>query len=442
MQSVCRGVSLCSMATTKTRKTKVSHRGVQLLPPRAGRTIFFTLKWRDPSTRGWRYKLLRGVTAYDAARPYAVRWAHALDVTRRDIEVHGRAAATLIAEECARYIQESSRAAKKGPNKGKPLAPATVAHYTSALAVFQLWCQRQGLRVLSQLTRAKLSDFRELAAGDAMPSTINFRLKPVRQMLVNACVSGRFESLDSGAVAKALAAYPEADPEPVCIPAAELKALLRKAINDDLPESRPRARPDKPQFGPALAVGLLGGLRRGEAAALRVDSFAPAELSAHDRRTTHPVLRVGGKTGKRTVELLPYSPLLVELLAALTAGRPAGASLLGLSYKQIGARSEKLGIEYKSLRSTCATYQQPLPGDEKRKADRLGHTIEVAVRHYLALPAGTPISAPSLDAVMGCEAELREIIAAAARGGAAPRRRKGFKARNVRAASPARSRAG
>jgi hypothetical protein len=48
----------------------------------------------------------------------------------------------------------------------------------------------------------------------------------------------------------------------------------------------------------------------------------------------------------------------------------------------------------------------------KRKADRLGHGIAVAARHYMSPPRGLPEQTESLEAAMGCEAELEKVIAA------------------------------
>lgn len=111
----------------------------------------------------------------------------------------------------------------------------------------------------------------------------------------------------------------------------------------------------------------------------------------------------------------------------LIRGRAGHERVFRMSYQAIGSLSKRLraggrtppeGFCMKDLRSTCATYQSPLPGNAKAKADRLGHTLAVAEEHYLALPSGTPVTAPDLETVMQCEPELREIIARlrAARG--------------------------
>jgi len=396
--------------------------GVTPIPPMPERgKLSWSLKWRDPSTRQWRYQVLPGVTVERVADQFALRKSVELDAAKRAIEVNGRCAARLIADECDQYLREASRAARKGPRKGKPMSPITVARYTAALDGFKAWCESRGLKTLQHLTRDKLSEWSSSCLDRPTPngrerlmSTVNFELKPIRSMLLLARGKGRFESLDGEAIASALERYPEAKPEPKCLSVSAIRAVLRAVIERD------SAR--REHAGPAFALGLLGGLRRAETL-LTVGNVRLNEPGEYDSSATHAVLHVTGKTGARVVELLPYSPLLLELLTALVAGRADGERLHDLDYEQIGAESAALarlggeleGFAFKTLRSTCASYQGPLAGDLKAKADRLGHRLAVAETYYLARPRGLPHLADSLDALMQCEPELRAIIDAVKR---------------------------
>lgn len=399
-------------------KRTVAHPGVYLVKPRpdAG-NMHYGIKWVDLDTGKMTFKRL-DVSERRAAEVHAREKSVELDTQRRAIEVHGRCAVRLIVDECAHYLEEASVAARRGKNRGGRLSPITVARYTVALDAFRDWCASQGLTTLRELTRDRLSSWKVLQRkqprGDGelrMHSTVNFSMKPVRQMLLFARAGGRYESLDSDAIKAVLSPFPEAKPRPACLSAPAISTLLRTLIARDAKRVT--------QYAPVFALALLGGLRRAETI-LTVDAVCLCEPSAYDPSVVNPVLHVDGKTGKRAVELLPYSPKLVALLHAMAHGRKPGARLHGLSYDALGAEASALaalggeldGFDFKTLRSTCASYQGPLPGDRKPKADRLGHTMAVAERSYLALPKGTPLVAASLDDVMRCDAELDAIIAA------------------------------
>lgn len=405
-------------ASARRRRARRRTPGVVLIPPDAARAkLNYSLRWRDPATRGWRYETLRGITTEKAAQPYALRKSVELDERKRRLAIDGQCAVTMIADEVRGYVAEASLSARKGPNKGKPLGAITVRRYTDTLAAFAAWCAQRELTSLRDLTRAKLSEWRAARRDTLTPSgqprrvsTLNHELKPVRQMLLQARAQGRFESLDSDAINGALLSYPEAAPAPVCLSVPAMRALLQAVVTRDARRGW--------QAAPAFAIALLAGTRRAEVTAMRVSHFNPAEPTEYDPAVTHPTLFVPvGKTGPRTVELLPYSPLLVELLGEMVVDRaPTKARLGDVDYAALGKESTALAkvigfdFSFKTLRSTCASYQGPIAGDAKSKADRLGHTMAVAQTYYLALPKGTPRVAPSLDALMQLEPELRAII--------------------------------
>lgn len=417
--------------TRRPRRTPLRHHGVQLLAPGSAsgnHARTWTIKWRDPLTRRWRTQRLPGLvnttTDADKARAAAVRKAAELDAAKRGLLVSGPAAVVTVQAECARYLTESALEAKKGVNRGQPLDANTVARYRRQLAIFTGWCTRVGCHVLGDLTQAKLADYRSYTrlakhADGAVrtASTVNLCLKPVRQMLIDAKHGGRLDTLDSDAVRQALRAFPQSTPAPVCWSVPQLQAYLRAARHLDRSHA-------VPALAPALCLALLGGLRLGEIYGCRVGDYRPREPTDYDPSRTHPVLLVDGKTGARTVELLPYSPLLVALLDAMTAGRAADEPLQGLSYDQIDRWCLKLKLQIKSLRSTCASYQGPLLGDPKSKAARLGHTMSVCEVYYMALSKGTPKTQPapdpttpgapwpSLETIMQVSDEVRAVIAA------------------------------
>lgn len=403
-------------------KTNAKHKGVQILNARS-KNGALSLRWVDLETRRERTELLPGVTTRKDARESAILKSQKLVADKRAFVEVGRCAVREIATECKSFLDEATKAPRKGPNVGKRLAPNTVARYRVALNDFASWCVSQGLTTLRDLTAAKLSDWRTSRLEHTMSSgelrnvsTVNFEMKPVRAMLTLAHAAGRFDSLTDVKIRAALARFSEAKPAPVCLTVAKIRALLRAVTERDA------ARPIK--HAPAFALALLGGMRRGEVAALTVGQVAFDEPTEYDPTITHAVVHgVGTKTAPREVDVLPYSPLLLDLLHALADDRKPDDALQGADYEQLGAESTALaelgggldGFVFKTLRSTCASYQGPIPGNDKAKADRLGHTLAVAAKYYLAVSKGTPLVAASLDAIMQCEPELRAIIAAVTR---------------------------
>jgi integrase len=73
-----------------------------------------------------------------------------------------------------------------------------------------------------------------------------------------------------------------------------------------------------------------------------------------------------------------------------------------------------------TLRSTCGCYLANAPAifgaaSVYRAAAQLGHSVQVAERHYLGTLRRIPASATTLEAAMEIEAALAEITASARR---------------------------
>jgi integrase len=161
-------------------------------------------------------------------------------------------------------------------------------------------------------------------------------------------------------------------------------------------------------------------MRRRELIGLRVEHVLLDAPTPHGRTVDLIELPAQLSKTRRARDIdANASPLMAKLLRALVKGRAPHESLLGLNYGQLGFRLEGLRrvrgapkISIKTLRSTCATYQLPLPTDLKRKADRLGHGVAVAARHYQSSPRGLPEQTESLEEAMGCAAELEKVIEA------------------------------
>ena len=406
------------------------HPGVVIIRPRPGRK-HYALRYTEPETGIERCPKLDGVASLASAEVSAMKLyrnlqQRALQVTLAGGKQYSGSAATL-RQEIETYL---TAVRLKVSRHGRRTSPITLRRYRDSLELFATWCEAQrGCSLLSQLSRAVLSDWKSsrlqapARKRDRKVSTVNQELKPIRQMLVAAALAGRLVHLTSDAIRGAIKREVQPAPEPRCYSVAEIRAVLRAALDYDASHFRPaRSAP----FAPLVAVALLAGMRRSELAKLQVRDVLFDAPSAYDPDITTglDVIRLPKtktKTGvARDVATTSYSPLLGELMRALIRGRAGHEYVFRTSYSVLGDRVKKLrkagrhapaGFTLKDLRSTCATYQSPLPGNAKAKADRLGHTLAVAEQHYLALPSGTPLTAENLDVIMKCSAEVCEIIA-------------------------------
>jgi len=123
---------------------------------------------------------------------------------------------------------------------------------------------------------------------------------------------------------------------------------------------------------------------------------------------------------------LEVSPALRRLLSAqkLRTGGKAG-SVFGLTRGTATAAQKRLEAEYgappgsgwQALRRTCGVFLTNAPGifgaaSAYRSAKQLGHSVQVAERHYLDVMRGIPPTARTLESAMQVEAQIERIIAA------------------------------
>jgi integrase len=398
-------------------------KGVTIIRPSPGRQ-FYALRYTDPSSGRCRQPRLPGVTTLDGAEAAAETLSRTLQRRKLDVTLAGgreyAGTTCTVREEVTAYLAAVGR---KVSRRGRRTSAITLRRYRDGLGAFAAWCEGRGVLQLGQLARATLSDWltSRQADPDRAVSTINQEVKPVRQMLVAAAIAGRLTHLSSDAIRGALARLTQPAPKPRCYSVVEIRAILQAALDYDV---APKKRRGTPPIAPIVAVALLSGMRRGELAALQVFEVLFDAPSEYDPTVTTglDVIRLPARKTKtyiaRDIAMAPYSPLLGELLRALIRGRHGHERVLRVGYVALGDYAWRLrdfgappDFQLKDLRSTCATYQSPLPGNAKAKAGRLGHTLAVAEEHYLALPSGTPVTAPDLETVMKCETLVRAVIA-------------------------------
>jgi len=197
----------------------------------------------------------------------------------------------------------------------------------------------------------------------------------------------------------------------VCIGVRDAKTIFNHAVRDDLILFNPfdrlkgnAAEPDKdwkyvsleelnkllgacPNIGWRMLIALcrLGGLRRGEALALR---WADINWEEHH----FPV--IAEKTGRRRV--VPIGPKLYQmLLEAFEQAEEGGKRVCSISqhglWRNFQVYRKRAGLKkwkdaFKVLRRNCETdWAQKYP--QYAVSTWIGHDIEVSARHYLQIPA-------------------------------------------------------
>lgn len=322
----------------------------------------------------------------------------------------------------------------------KLLRAGTLRVYRPAILKFTEWCRSQHVRIPAELSRARLSAFRDYLAtepkskgtGKRSGHTVNSELRAVSTMLNKLRRDGSLPNINRDMLRDCLSREPTITDPPPPLRQAKLRKLLCAATRHDaatfkvtrwtVGEGRPERWRHQP-IAAFVAVTLLSGMRRGEALELtwdRVDlNDGVIELRARSTKT---------KRG-RVIDL-NVSPALRRLLTTLQlrAEKSAMRVFPGLSATVVTDARARLRSEYgaplfawsktvgdmPTLRSTCASYLNSAPSvfgaaAHSRSAAQLGHTVETAERHYVST-LRVPRNARTLEAAMGIEAELDHVI--------------------------------
>ncbi|MCO5171083.1 MAG: hypothetical protein M9894_32570 [Planctomycetes bacterium] len=204
-------------------------------------------------------------------------------------------------------------------------------------------------------------------------------------------------------------------------------AMLRRAAGNDVPLPR-GSTPRYDAAAPFVGFTLLSGCRSGEAEALRWDQVDLEALDELGQRAGEVRLGVEVKTGRARIVDLAAAPTLRQLLSAmkLRAGnvteRPSvfgGKEPLGKGW--VKATCARLIGSYgappfspQKLRRTCATalVNSSIFGAATvwRASKQLGHSPQVLERHYAGLMRGVPREARTLEAVLGVDELMSEMI--------------------------------
>lgn len=430
----------------KTRhRIRSPHPGIKIVRKvRSDGKATWYARFKDPdSGRVVQTNLTRlGHGSAEARSAWAIKRAHTLAERRSEIEsglpVRGN---TPIDTAITNYFNE----------RAGELAASTLAVYRQATAPFSEWARTGGLRFTDDVNPAKLMQFRvafgakvakAVATGRGAgrgkrvegrkgrsAAQVNKCLRALRTVLNHWRRLGLTPQLDSDSIADSMPYLRAPRPMGRILNVTGVRDLLRAAREHDS-EVFDLTRQEKHMrlsggataryigIAPFVAAALLTGCRVGELLNLKwgdlSDDFSTLVLPHTATKTRHA----------RRVDLR-ITPLLVRMLKALRpAGNRSGHVFGGESpftYDLVESARDRLISNFKApqftwhtLRRTCGTFLACAPGiyggaSAYMAARRLGHSVDVAERHYLGVITDLPSKARTLEAALNVESALKEI---------------------------------
>lgn len=436
---------------TKKRRIRSPHPGVVLLDrtlPSGRRAV--QARFTDPDT-GRLHKPMLDLTALptaEARRLWAIRKSKELAMRRMELAGGSpRVEAKPIDDAASDYM-------KSGKHR---LRNKTLVTYRLAVDPFVEWCSAHGVRTTAELTRPKLSAFRDALIARAKlavtkggrrgqrnesdrkrsPLSIN-RDQRTLKTLLNAWRQAGLVLLSRDDISDTLKALPVLREQPAYLNPAQVKQLLAAATRHDaavfdatrVEHAGLRQVGTTPRYQPIAyftAFLLLTGCRRGEALALTWEDVDLEALDHEGKRVGEIRLKAEITKTKRARTIgLEVSPALRGLLAEMRLRAAddepylfGGAAPYTIDIVE-AARSRLLKefgappFDWQALRSTCATYLTNAPGvfgaaTVFLSARQLGHSVTVAERHYLGVHRGIARDAHTLEAAMQVEDALRQL---------------------------------
>lgn len=433
--------------TTMTRKRRRSrHPGVTLIKPDSARRQGWRIRYRDPDTNEQvRESLDRSLTTVEQREAKAI--AKSRELLKRRMELDDgapRATGAALSAVVARYYDAHPL-----------LRPRTIAIYRMATGKLEKWAEAEGIASADALNRARLLGFREhlIAAPKRVarakgkrgaykntskprgPASVNQDLRAVRTVLGYVRDLDLLPRLSHDDLRRALKRLPVTYERIDFLKPNECQSLIEAALRHDAAtfvETRdehagtrePGSTFRHPAIAPLVAFVLLTGCRIGEALTL---DWRHIDLSAldHDGRAVGEIhLRASAtKTHRARTIGLEVSPGLRSLLARLRLCSSGKGRVFPLTANTVDAAAQRLRDDFgapprftwQGLRRTCGTYLTNAPGifgaaSAYRSAKQLGHSVQVAERHYVDIARGIARDARSLEAAMQVGDQLGRVV--------------------------------
>lgn len=435
-------------ARSRRRKRKSAHPGVGLLAP-IGRHGW-RAKYRDPDSG--RVKRVSLDAHSERTEETRDAWAKAKsrELARRRGQLESgapRASGTGISKALETFLAANAHLRKRTREVYKRMADQLAQ-----------WCVADGLKSFDGFTRAHVVRFRDSivatpryaplpkgARGASCATSEPRSAHTTNKALRTAATILRYlNSIDlmprctSDDISRGLKRVIAPMEQITFMKPHEIRTLLQAALRHDA-ETYKDTRGDRaaaisaatykhPVVAPLVAAAVLTGMRLGELHDLEwsaVDLDAPddtgnavGEIKVSAASKTHRSRRVD----------LSVSPMLRQLLAALKLRSGGEGRVFRLSRDEaIYARDrlESYGapavFDWQCCRRTCGTILTNAGGifgsaSAFHSANQLGHSVQVAQRHYLGLLKGMPRDARSIEVAVGIEAELRQVVAVVTTG--------------------------
>jgi integrase len=433
------------MATRKRRGPK--HPGVVLIKPNAAKRMGWRVRYVDPDTERTVYKKLPAhLTTVEQREQHAVDKSR--DNAKRRLELEtgaARASGLELKEALERYFKAHPQ-----------LRERTLKIYRTAATKLEQWAPRAAVRSADDLTRPKLMAFREAvirepkrvpaengqrgafvaSAGTRSPAAINQDLRSIRTVLGYLRDLDLLARLSHDDLRRALKRLPTTGERVEYLKPHQLQKLLESARAHDLEtfaETRDEHTGKRPvgttpryqPIAPLIAFVLLTGCRIGEAIGLTWDRVDLPALD-HEGRAVGEIHLSGESTKTKRARTvgLEVSPTLRKMLATMHLASGGKGPVFAFSRTCADAAAKRLRSEYggpaefswQALRRTCAVFLTNAPAifgaaSAYRSAKQLGHSVQVAERHYVDVARGISPAARTLDAAMLIEEELAKIVA-------------------------------
>ncbi len=418
-----------------------------MLKPDPERRIGWRARYTDPdSGRTVKQSLDAQLSTTELREDWAVRKAKAL--ARRRFELEGgaqRTTGTALEAALKRYFEDHEH-----------LRPKTLEVYRAAADKLTAWAAKTGLRSADDLTGPRLVAFRaevikerrrtrelggkrgamKATTETRSPYTINRELRSVSTVLTYCRRLGLLPRLTADELADGLKKLSTGTHRIDYRKPHELQKLLEAALRHDADTftatreehagKRPLGTtPKHVAIAPFVAAALLTGMRLGELIDLGWDQVDLEALDNDGKVVGEIYITAESKTHRARTVGLEVSPALRKLLAALHMKTGGRGSVFGLTRGEAHAAERRLradygapaGCNWQALRRTCGTFLTNAGGifgasSAYRSAKQLGHSVQVAERHYIDVARGIPREARTLEAAMMIEDQMKAVIAA------------------------------
>jgi integrase len=418
------------VAGSARRRRGRRHPGVVLLKPDPKRRIGWRARYVDPdSGRTIKESLDPALRSAELREDWAIRKSKAL--ARRRLELEGgapRTTGTELGDAVKRYFEDHPI-----------LRERTREIYRRASDKFVAWCTRHGIKSADEVTGPRLVAFRatlvkepkrkrvrgkrgavEETRSVRAPATVNQELRALGTVLTYIRRLGLLPMISSDHIRDGLTKLALSVERIDFRKPPELRALLDASIKHDAAtfEATREEHAGKREAGttqrhkpivPFVCAAMLTGMRLGELLGL---TWERVDLEAGHAGEIYVTAESKTKRA-RTVDL-EVSPALGTMLRAIRPNNAAG-SVFGLTRDEARTAERRLRAEYgapngcgfQALRRTCGTFLTNAPGifgaaSAYRSARQLGHSVQVAERHYLGVVHVDP-NARTLESAMGID---------------------------------------